>query len=406
MKRNIIRVFALFLCIILLPIFTPFVLAENNEIVASGECGDNLIWTLDREGTLTISGTGNMKNYYQRSPAPWSEFVVKKAVIQEGVSSVGDSAFWQSTQLASVSLPGSLKCIGVNAFEECTALEHISLPSGLETIYGGAFIKSGIRELVVPGSVKIIPNYLSTFCGSLTDAVFEEGCEQTSSFLFAYCVSLRTVSIPSTLTKGLDDPYIFCDGFYLFEGTIDRSNGCPSLQRIAVDKANPRFASDDAGALYDKQYGVFLKYPTGSELREYSIPDGIKTIGYASFLNSAGLTDIRIPASVNTIYLSAFHGCDGLKNIRFEGTREQWNSITFMIDYYFEDEEVIYPEFKKVGYGEWEGEYFNNATVYCADDEQTTEEPSVPNLFARVLQRIADFFKKIAEFFKNMFGTK
>ena len=82
------------LCALL--IFTP---AAAATIIDSGSCGaqgDNVKWTLDSEGTLTISGTGNMYNYYiENDDAPWyfSGEKIHKVIIEYGVTSIGDYAF-------------------------------------------------------------------------------------------------------------------------------------------------------------------------------------------------------------------------------------------------------------------------------------------------------------------------
>ena len=69
--------------------------AVKAEAASSGTCGDNLTWTLDDDGTLTISGTGKMKDYSYSSTAPWYSLHsrVKSVVINNGVTSIGDYSF-------------------------------------------------------------------------------------------------------------------------------------------------------------------------------------------------------------------------------------------------------------------------------------------------------------------------
>ena len=103
------------------------------DIVDSGTCGaegdgSNLTWTLNSEGVLTISGTGAMKEY-DPYKAPWydSRSRVKSAVIADGVTSIGDYAFRDCYNLASVSIPDSVTSIGDFAFNDCTSLTGISV---------------------------------------------------------------------------------------------------------------------------------------------------------------------------------------------------------------------------------------------------------------------------------------
>ena len=88
---------------------------------ASGTCGYNLTWTyVESTGTLTISGTGAMKNYSYNSPkAPWSSYSIKKVILENGITSIGNYAFRDCSSLASVTIPNSVTSIGNYAFEGC-----------------------------------------------------------------------------------------------------------------------------------------------------------------------------------------------------------------------------------------------------------------------------------------------
>ena len=97
----------------------------------SGKDG-NLNWTYDETTkTLTISGTGKMLDYPEDDPSvlpTWFAYhkVVETIVIEEGVTSVGDWAFWQFTALKSVTIPKSIKIVGTGAFGQCQALESVT----------------------------------------------------------------------------------------------------------------------------------------------------------------------------------------------------------------------------------------------------------------------------------------
>ncbi len=106
------------------------------EVIASGFCGDatvnggnDVIWSLDGNGTLTISGSGRMNNYAQAEDVPWHEQrrSIKKAVISGGVTSVGGYAFADCPNLRALEL--TVEAIGDEAFRNCTAAE-IYYPSG------------------------------------------------------------------------------------------------------------------------------------------------------------------------------------------------------------------------------------------------------------------------------------
>ena len=81
----------------------------------SGTCGDNLTWVLDDEGTLTISGTGNMTSH------PWNAASVNAVVIEEGVTSIGSQAFNKCVSLSTITIPDSITSIGYDAFYDCSS---------------------------------------------------------------------------------------------------------------------------------------------------------------------------------------------------------------------------------------------------------------------------------------------
>ena len=111
------------------------------DIVASGTCGDNLTWTLDSEGTLTISGTGAMTDYINDSKAPWysSCSSIKSAIIESGVTTIGESAFFDCSRLTSVTIPDSVTTIGERAFFRCYSLTSVTIPDSVTSIGSGRF---------------------------------------------------------------------------------------------------------------------------------------------------------------------------------------------------------------------------------------------------------------------------
>ena len=133
--------------------------------VDSGTCGADVTWTLDDEGVLTISGTGDMDAmpaYSVRSAA-----AVTAAIIGKGVTSVGEKAFRGCVWLTRASLPAGLTRIGSHAFQNCRRLTEIVIPDGVTEIGELAF--SGCERLIrvtIPASVKRIGFGAFDGCGS------------------------------------------------------------------------------------------------------------------------------------------------------------------------------------------------------------------------------------------------
>ena len=109
---------------------------------ASGTCGENLTWTLSDDGVLTISGTGDMTDYYSYSEfAPWHEYAdrIQTVVFGDGVTNIGDSAFYECSSLTSVTIPNSVTSIGYYAFYGCSSLTSVTIPDSVTSIGSGAF---------------------------------------------------------------------------------------------------------------------------------------------------------------------------------------------------------------------------------------------------------------------------
>ena len=152
---------------------------------ADGDLGNGVTWSLSGT-TLTIgysgSGSGKMKSYdefdgtWAEIIVPWKDYAstIKSIVVEEGVTSIGTSAFYKFTDLTSVTLPASLTTINEGAFKLCSSLKEFTVPAGVKKIRGATF----------------------TDCGNLTEVTllatdFQEICYQA----FKDCSSLTTINI-------------------------------------------------------------------------------------------------------------------------------------------------------------------------------------------------------------------
>ena len=184
---------ALPLCLLALAlVITITLVAPKAEAatVESGTCGTNLKWTLDDAGTLTISGTGAMKDYgYDRySPTysnhPWRNVAtsIKSVVIESGVTSIGDDAFSRCSSLTSITIPDSVRSIGSYAFRYCSSLTSVTIGDSVTSIGERAFTDcSSLTEVTIPASVKRICNYAFLNCSSLKTVYYGGSQTQWSS---------------------------------------------------------------------------------------------------------------------------------------------------------------------------------------------------------------------------------
>ena len=142
--------------------------AQAAQVLQSGACGEALTWTLDDTGTLTISGSGAMFDWfsaYDAQEVPWSAYrdQVIYVVIEEGVTNIGESAFYLCEQMQSIQIPESVTAIGRGSFYRCSALQSVTIPDGVTTIESEAFYKcTALTEIEIPNSVTTIGS--SAFC--------------------------------------------------------------------------------------------------------------------------------------------------------------------------------------------------------------------------------------------------
>ncbi len=139
MKRKIVSVL---LCVLLLASLLP--MSAIADTTAGGTCGYNLTWTLDGDGTLTISGTGEMCNYdlisdngNTKTSAPWGKYYrsITSVVINDGVTSISNYAFYNCSSLTSVTIPDSVTSIGDYAFRWCSSLTSVTIGNSVTSMY-------------------------------------------------------------------------------------------------------------------------------------------------------------------------------------------------------------------------------------------------------------------------------
>lgn len=298
------------------------------EIVDSGNCGDNLTWTLDSEGTLTISGTGTIDD------APWKSVSddVKQVVIENGVSGIGESAFSNCENLTGIDIPASVTSIGDYAFYCCTSLTNITLPEGVTHIGESAFdycisltditlpeslisigdfafnVCSSLTSITLPESLIRIGDYAFTECESLTEITIPKGVTNIGINTFSDCSSLKSITIPEGVTRVSRKAFFRCISLtdITLPNTITEMGesvfyGCSSLTSISI----PERVTFVNGSMFD----------WCSSLIDVKIPEGVTGIGAYAFRGCSSMTSITLPASVTQIDGSAFSGCRSLRSI-------------------------------------------------------------------------------------------
>ena len=244
--------------------------------------------------------------------------------IRDGTTQISDGAFRYCSELASVTIPGSVDKIGVYAFKDCVGLTSveigygvktieneafdrcinltsISLPESLTTIGRGVFMRcESLVSLSIPKSVKNIgfrafdgtPWYVveiganAFYSGGLTSITIEDGVTIIGSEAFMYCKLLTSMDIPTSVKKIGTNAFLF----------------------------TPWYSAQPDGLIYINDilcdYKGLAPYDTHLKVR-----DGTVSISTATFLDLENIVSVMLPGSVSSIGQEAFSGCTGLTEI-------------------------------------------------------------------------------------------
>lgn len=202
---------------------------------ASGVCGQNAAWKLEN-GTLTISGSGEMDSYFYNpnapdddsdpacKKAPWYSMrdQIHTAVITDGISSIGMSAFFDCSNLTDVAIPDSVQIIDAYAFSGCGSLVNITLPNSITDIQPYTFDGCvNLTKVTIPNSVTEICMGAFEGCSSLTSITLPKSLTSIDDNSFSYCSNLSAIKIPDGVT--IISPYAFAYCVKLKSATIPRS---------------------------------------------------------------------------------------------------------------------------------------------------------------------------------------
>ena len=342
---------------------------------------------------------------------------VKSVVIENGVTSIGDSAFkgcssltsieipssvtsiggyvfYDCSSLTSIEIPNSVTSIGHGAFGRCSSLTSIDIPSSVTSIGGYAFYDcSKLTSIEIPSSVTSIGNYAFYGCRKLTSIEIPEGVTSIGNSAFCGCSSLTSIEIPSSVTSIGNSAFYDCSsltsidipssvtsiGDTAFSSCSNLTSieipssvtsigdkafyKCISLTGINVDENNQNYCSED-GVLFNKDKTELIRYPSKKADKQYVIPNSVTSIGDTAFSSCSNLTSIEIPSSVTSIGGYAFYWCRSLTSIEISNSITSIGASAFSscsklttINYHGTEE-----QFKEIKIGSG-NDYFKNATV-------------------------------------------
>ncbi len=339
MKKMLAVILTVMLLVSTVPMGLFTVTASAATTGVTGEC----TWNLD--GTvLTISGNGAMGDC-DGAGLPWGNLITE-VIIEDGVTSVGDSAFECCTNLESVTIPDSVTSIGKCAFSECSGLISVTIPESVKRIGDYAFdfcsklkkvyitdVKAWCEiefgnstsnplfyadrmyidgewlcdELVIPKGTRKIGKYALSLAG-VTSVTVPDSVKVIEDGAFYKAWDLSFVNIPQSVTSIGDSAFFECK--FLESITVpdsvtsigdDAFNGCVRLHTVVLSKNLTNIGNN-----------VFFEC---TDLNAVTIPDNVVNIGNSAFENCRSITSIIFPKNVKTIGDDAFYGCAKLESV-------------------------------------------------------------------------------------------
>ena len=247
-------------------------------VLRSGTCGTGVQWVVTSDGLLSITGSGNMKDYTQSSGTPWNGSLctsISKIVIEEGVTSIGNRAFEGLIFVTDVDIPSSVSRIGEYAFASCEHLTGIEIPYGVTEIGSYAF-RGCVRlsDVSIPSTVTTISKGMFETCSFISRIVIPNSVTTIGQYAFQNCRTLHDIALPNGVTTVGDSAF----------------TGCTNLE-------------------------------------SFVIPDGMTSIPGWMFSSCNALKTVSIPSNITSVERSAFIGCEALTDVYFSGSREQWDTL-------------------------------------------------------------------------------
>ena len=289
-----------------------------DEYIVIGVCGDEVAFGIDRERNLVIAGNGPMWDYESITSGNEANYptwyywmdAFDHVIIEEGVTNVGDYAFYTMSHITDISLPETLVEIGDFAFGSLGQLETILLPTALETIGNNAFTTcKKLVEITIPNGVKSIGNGAFANCSALNNVTFNENLVSIGNQAFQH-TALTEVILPSGVTTLGASAFANCNQL----ATVSFGN---ALQTIG-DQA--------------------FRY---TALTEAILPSGVTTLGASAFANCNQLATVSLGNALQTIGSSAFYYCNQLDEIVLPNTLTEIGSNAFQ---YCSIVEIIIPD--------------------------------------------------------------
>lgn len=226
-----------------------------NAADANGTWG-SLTWSYKKDNkTLTIMGSGEMDDFENSDAVEWSAVRTSATtvVIEDGITSIGDYAFYYMPALTTIQLPSTVSELGDFSFAFCSALSTLTIPEGVTALGVGAFESCGaLSSMYLPTSVETIGDSAFAFCYSLRSIMITSETVTIGAQAFRNCRSLEQVTLRSTIS----DNKIANDAFdEAFDG-FSRTDKLLGSSTITVRY----MLNDEEVGVYEEMFGYGVDY--------------------------------------------------------------------------------------------------------------------------------------------------
>ena len=285
MKKRLLSI-ALVLCM-LVSLLPAAALADNAPI--GGSCGKSVTWAL-KDGTLTISGSGEMADYDGDNPAPWKKHgeEIKSVVVADGVTKLSSAMFDGLTAATAVSFGSKVSGLDGNMLGLAHALESITVSdkNASYCVKDGVLYNKSMTTLVrypeskagaaftVPDGVKVIGSDAFSSCNNLTSLTLPTSVTTLERFSVYACENLKSIKLPSKLDSIGDYAFGYC-----------------------------------------------------TSLTEMTVPEGVKVLSANALYECSSLKTLRLPVSIAEIGSYCTVKCDKLTDVYYAGTQKQWKLV-------------------------------------------------------------------------------
>ncbi|MBR2800491.1 MAG: leucine-rich repeat protein, partial [Oscillospiraceae bacterium] len=299
----------------------------------SGTWG-NVTWSVNNEGILTISGTGNMPT----GEIGWGKYKadIHTVVIESGITNIGDNVFSAHSNVTNVTIPDSVQSIGYGAFSGCGSLTSITIPESITSINNYAFRNTGLTEIHFLGGPPTVGNY--AFSGVTADAYYPllQGWSSGNMKGYGGALTWKPYFTPVSGNCGDNLTWVFdgLNGVLTISGSGDMwkyneedAPWVPYASLITTVVIQPGATSIGAqafcecGNLTTAQIANTVQrietraFENCSQLRDINIPSSATRIDGMAFAKCTGLTELTIPGSVQTLGYDVFRECTALRKV-------------------------------------------------------------------------------------------